>query len=608
MTSRMDIYRKYFQSDIFSLSSSSILSPKIRVRQPQRSLAKTKDDLFNTEIHSKIHDASKSGIKRQKDLNKIYGSDIFFRKKLDRVENRTGVKKIRNSNNFSSCFESMKDNEEFKREIKSYAAKHRSSKREYNPDKYILKESPSERFYDQYYESHGSDIFPERPFSTGPECRRKYANNKKNLKKDIQKMDDCGVDQKRIPGEHVGQYTERKRYPKKNNIIFSDKKNDNFYSNPEVSAQTASKINRQILLESHILTKQGKEGEENKNTENIKVRIKEDRLNNLRDDYYHLGNENPRRDLQNNDQTEWGAYRSKWIRTNIDWASPETEVMFANTVSKEMKKNYGPKGPNAFQRKLNQLADSKNTDTITNIKKESIVNIKKPLSEVELNGSGFGKIDKALNEIPNLKEDKKLKIRNNATTAIINGENNWDEKVKSLNKYYTNNRIIVNRKENLENKEKTGHDFSEFVLTYPVKGQFEKFSESDIKTMFGSKGVHVYDVRKNMFDKGTYNMFNFKVRENEGEVNLKKKINEVKKDLEKQNCKIQIERKEKKDMRKKLKYFVSNPGEKISIMNENADLENKEKNRYQKIPKHILKMRSFSKQFQNIDYKYKQAK
>jgi len=608
MTSRKDIYRKYFHSDIFSLSSSSILSPKIRVRQPQRSLAKTKDDLFNTEVHSKINDTSRSGIKRQKDLNKIYGSDIFFRKKLDRAENRTGVKKIRNANNFSSCFESMKDNEEFKREIKSYAAKHRSVKREYNPDKYIFKESPSERFYDQYYDCHGSDIFPERPFSTGPECRRKYANNKKNLNKDIQNLDDCGVDQKRKPGEHVGEYTERKRYPKKNNIIFSDKKNDNFYSNPDVSAQTASKINRQILLESHILTKQGKEGEENKNTDNIKVRIKEDRLNNLRDDYYHLGNENPRRDLQNNDKTEWGAYHTKWIRTNIDWASPETEVMFANTVSKEMEKNYGPKGPNAFQRKLNQLADSKNTDTITNIKKESIVNIKKPLSEAALNGSGFGKIDKALNEIPNLKEDKKLKIRNNATTAIINGENNWDEKVKSLNKYYTNNRIIVNRKENLENREKTGHDFSEFVLTYPIKGQFEKFSESDIKTMFGSKGVHVYDIRKNMFDKGTYNMFNFKVRENEGEEYLKKKINEVKKDLEKQNCKIQIERKERKDMRKKLKNFVSNPGEKVAIMNENAVLENKEKNRYQKIPKHILKMHSFSKQFQNIDYKYKQSK
>jgi hypothetical protein len=608
MNSRKDIYRKYFQSDIFSLSSSSILSPKIRVRQPQRSLAKTKDDLFNTEIHSKIHKASKSGIKRQKDLNKIYGSDIFFRKKLDRTENRTGVKKIRNSNNFSSCFEPMKDNEEFKREINSYAAEHRRPKREYNPDKYILKESPSERFYDQYYESHGSDIFPERPFSTGPECRRRYANNKKNLKKDTQKMDDCGVDQKKKPGEHIGQYTERKRYPKNNKIIFSDKKNNNFYSNPNVSAQTASKINRQILLESHILTKQEKEGEKNKNTENIKVRINEDRLNNLRDDYYHLGNENPRRDLKDNDPTIWGAYRTKWIRTNIDWASPETEVMFANTFSKEMKKNYGPKGPNAFQRKLNQLADSKNIDTITNIKKESIVNIKKPLSEAQLNEAGFRKIDKALNEIPNLKEDKKLKIRNNATTAIINGENNWDEKVKGLNRYYTNNRIIVNRKENLENREKTGHDFSEFVLTYPVKGQFEKFNESDIKTMFGSKGVHVYDIRKNMFDKGTYNIFNFKVRENEGEENLKKRINEVKKDLEKQNCKIKIERKEKKDLRKKLKNFISCPGEKLAIMNENAELENKEKNRYQKIPKHILKMHSFSKQFQNIDYKFKQAK
>ena len=225
-----------------------------------------------------------------------------------------------------------------------------------------------------------------------------------------------------------------------------------------------------------------------------------------------------------------------------------------------------------------------------------------------MNEAGFRKIDKALNEIPNLKEDKKLKIRNNATTAIINGENNWDEKVKGLNRYYTNNRIIVNRKENLENREKTGHDFSEFVLTYPVKGQFEKFNESDIKTMFGSKGVHVYDIRKNMFDKGTYNIFNFKVRENEGEENLKKRINEVKKDLEKQNCKIKIERKEKKDLRKKLKNFISCPGEKLAIMNENAELENKEKNRYQKIPNHILKMHSFSKQFQNIDYKFKQAK
>jgi len=78
-------------------------------------------------------------------------------------------------------------------------------------------------------------------------------------------------------------------------------------------------------------------------------------------------------------------------KTNLDWSNPETEVMFLKNHYKEMNKIYGPKGPNAFQRKLSQLADSKYVDTITNTKKESLLDIHKPPSQVIVDGEGFKK-------------------------------------------------------------------------------------------------------------------------------------------------------------------------------------------------------------------------
>jgi hypothetical protein len=38
--------------------------------------------------------------------------------------------------------------------------------------------------------------------------------------------------------------------------------------------------------------------------------------------------------------------------------------MFGNLDSKNANSNFGPNGPTPFQRKLNQLADTKNIDTI----------------------------------------------------------------------------------------------------------------------------------------------------------------------------------------------------------------------------------------------------
>ena len=53
-----------------------------------------------------------------------------------------------------------------------------------------------------------------------------------------------------------------------------------------------------------------------------------------------------------------------------------------------------------------------------------------------------------------------------------------------------------------------------------------------------------------MFDKGTYNTIKFKVRENEDEGNMKQNIDEIKKELEKKDYKIEIIPEKKKLLKK----------------------------------------------------------
>ena len=63
-----------------------------------------------------------------------------------------------------------------------------------------------------------------------------------------------------------------------------------------------------------------------------------------------------------------------------------------------------------------------------------------------------------------------------------------------------------------EVEKKSGHDYEDYVLTYPTRSQFEKYDEGEIKKIFGTKGLNIYDVQKNMFDKDTYNTIKFKVK------------------------------------------------------------------------------------------------
>ena len=233
---------------------------------------------------------------------------------------------------------------------------------------------------------------------------------------------------------------------------------------------------------------------------------------------------------------------------------------------------------------------------------------------------GIGKWEQILEEIPNIKEDKKRKLKMDATTSLLNDDKELEKKAKTLNNFYTSpNKEIINKKrkkqvtdkignkkginnnKNLE--EKCGHDFTDYVLSYATKGTFEKFGENDIKKMFEKNGVHIYDIKKNLFDKGTYNTIKFKVRDDiNGQEALKQKINDIEKNLGK-NYNVKIEKEKKKNLKINSKNFCSNPGAKLGILNENIGVYDNAK--YTKIPDNIRNKKSFSKQFEQVNYKYK---
>jgi hypothetical protein len=380
--------------------------------------------------------------------------------------------------------------------------------------------------------------------STEPKSKELYALKKKHLKKELTQYNDCGVDRKKKPGEHEGQANEKKIYVKKKNnwaessgYHFAESKN-----NPENN----SKINKQMNLRSYLFkeNEDSKQKEKNAsldlNIEQINSRIQEEKQKNDRYERYHIGDENKKRDLSNNDRDLWGSVHSKWEKTNIDWRDPHTEIMFGPGIPKDFNDNFGPNGPNAFQRKLNNLADTKNKDTINEENKVPINNIQKPLSNKVINDEGMEKIEEIVNEIPNLSDAKKRKIKMEATTSILIPEFDWDRKVKTLKRFYTNHnfgkyrkhsslitKIGAKNEKKMKVQKKSGHDYQDYILTYPTRSQFEKYEEGEIKKIFGIKGVNIYDVQKNMFDNGTYNTIKFKVRENEDDGKLKNKMNEI---------------------------------------------------------------------------------
>ncbi len=606
--SREQVLEKYFNSDIFNTAPIKVEKiTTIRVRQSQTSLANTKNDIFNTEKKAQNAESFvKKLFNRKLVYSKIYGSDIF--NQTNPTESK--INKVRNRNNFSTCFDNMKNNEEYKKNLQSYAKEKRAEKKSFKPDKYLNTETPAERYYKEMYNNNGK-IFPENNLKKDLINKEKYAEKKRNLKNDINKIND--------------EISEIKTNPKNSKQIYVRKKNkwteNNSggykFINTKISQFDNAKINKQLNLQSNIFQNSENKLEKSEilNYDKIKSRLEEEKNKEYLNNTYHISHNNQNNkspDLSNNDKLLFGSVHTKWEKSNIDWHNPITELMFGNLKSKEMNSSFGPNGPTPFQRKLNQLADSKNIDTITEKEKNPINNFEKQNVNNDINDIGIHKVEKILEETSDLKEDKKLKIKMNATTSLLNSDNDLEKKIKTLSNYYTNPLKTKKLKKEITAKvgtkyatkdKKNSNSNSDYVLNYATKDQFEKFGENEIKKMFAKYGVHIYDVHKNMFDNGSYNTIQFKVRQNKDEEKIKEKMNEIEKNLSK-NYKVKINKEEKKDLKINNKNFVNEPGKKVGVYNENIGNQKEEK-KYFKINNNIKRKQSFSRQFQQINYKYK---
>ena len=652
MSKRANIYEKYQKSDIFNLNP---VSNNFEGRQTftghnlQYSTTNTEDKVNNTID-------SQRAVNQRRYMLKQHQSDIF---NVNKSFDNTKKQKIRGDPNISTCFDSMKDNTQFANDIKEYTLKKRGIKTKYDPDKYLHNEDATERLYNQLYDKNRNPILS------------KTNNNIKNSNNDLnnEKNDkNLFLERKKtMKNQFINKYFDQRnrndikklekeaqqaeklhKYYKSKGFTYKDNENNNLTENkfvtPDKCQGNSSKINRQIQLQSNIFSTIENNDKNVNDIDKINERIKtvenEKDKNKEKKEKKMLNTKNNKKTRNikenENDRNIWGSVKSRWEKSNLDWRNAETEIIFGKTYNGEMperdEKNSDEKKNNPFQKKMEQLQDSGNKDTINeSIKTKRKYN--KNIFKDNLNPtSNLEQINEILDEIPEnvLKYDKKKKIIFNANTTGLNGETDIDPNFTNYNKYHKNinkNKKLkepkikimskdgeknINKRKNIDknvNNLKAHEDYNihDFVLSYDskaknAKNNLDKYSDKDIKLLFSKKGIHVYDIQKKYFDNGKYNIIKFKVRENEGENALKDKMKEIENDLSKKQYNICIEKDVEKEKKKNLRNVVNAPGSKVAMFAEN----NENKNNFKKKePLQIKNSTRFTGQFNMIDHKYK---
>ena len=620
MASRQDVFNKYYASDIFNQNPQYVNAPKQnpKPRLNRSCLESTKEDVFNigkerriqrnfnNNEPRKVQPTCASVEKRKQNYDKIYGSDIFNSRKASSIERRRGRQQIPNATNRSTCFDGMKNNDEYSNDLKYYTKQHRAEKKEYDPDKYVNKVTPQERYYKQYYENSGNIISPgynRNADINGEKNKLDYVQKRVNLEKNEKIYNDVGADKKRIGGEAPEKEV---RYVK-NHPITEYQKNHRRFVDVSEFPENNCKINKQIQMESHIFSNEKNYYDKtNEEINQINERIKKEQLKQYNENV--LGQpiqKVNKRDLSNNDPSLFGAVHSKWGQTNITWNSPEAEVMFGKNYTDSIYQKYGPK-PTAYQRKMNQLADSQGIDTLSGYDKSHVYNYQKPEREVQVNDETSKKIEKLVDDIPNLNEGQKYGIKMKTSVLDFTDNNQWDNKAKNLNNYYKQGNIRQKNKEvtdkptniNRNNNDNEDYGYHDFVITYPLKNnQFEKFDEKDIQKLFGTKGVNVYDVHKNPFPKENYNTITLKIKGNDINNELTSKVKSVQEDLKRQNYKLNIEKGTKKNVKKNNQRTENNPS---NPMNAGST--------YKVMPPEYMQKKGFTNEYSGVNYDYKRPK
>ena len=629
MYTKQDIFDKYYKSDLFNNSQSDSKSRRAKavIRPNYPTLESTKEDVFNIGKEGRIirgrnkyqnesenpTGLSLSFAKRKKNYDRIYGSDIFNQRSSSE-ERRRGIKLIQNTTQKSNCFEEMKNNDEYVKDLQYYTETHRSEKKEFKPDFNMKYVPPQERYFRHHYEVHGKVVLPETDYyelANGEERMNNYINKKQNLNKESN-----NYNHKRSESEGSGKeirYLREKKFDMEEKRPFVDL---------NIHPRNNAKINKQIQYESHIFQNEEQNKNFNEQIKEIDDRIEQERKRRTYNrNVIGIPYRRINRDHSNKERKFFKSVDSRSARTNIDWTCPEKEVMYGQTYIEDTRKAYGPKGPSAFQRKLIQFADSQNLDTLSGLEKTPIINIKKPKKEEIINAETTRKIEDFVHTIPDLNEGQKLGIRMKASVLDVKNDDEFKNKSKLINDFYKKKprlykeREITGKVNDRNEKEKINKPDSEirdkgyqnFILTYATKSnQFDKLDDYEIKNMFAKKGIQIYDVKKNPFDKGGYNQITFKVKGNDLNNQISNKVKLVKEDLVKKNYKINIEKEKSKNNRKNPKNLLGGTRGKAVIMIEPSKKVNGSK--YTTIPKEIMARKGFTRAWEGLNYNYKKFK
>ena len=625
MSVKKEMYKKFYESDIFNTNPNyeqlEITKKKVKPNYP--TLENTKEDVFNIGKERRIRRnkdnkvkndfqnntmISRSVDRRKKNYEKIYGSDIFNKGRSSSVERRRGVKQIPNQTNKTTLLNQIGNNEEYIKDLKYYTSQHRAEKKEYDPDIYMSKITPQERYYRDYFANHDILSGENRNKKTEDKQINDYIHNKLNLKNEINKYNNIGADKKGKEGEI--NYKEKRYFKQKPKDMYEGRRQ---FIDSNQYPQNNCKINKQIQMESHIFSNENKNKDYNEEAKEIN-----DRLELEKRKHYHLDVlgqpikpiKREKKDSINTDRSLYGSVNSRWRQSNIDWKSPEAQIMFNSTFSDENKCQT------ARERKRSQLAGSQNADILSGIEKQPYDDYN--LNNEFQNNSGKKKLDNLIDEIPNLNDGEKLGIKMKSSALDCNNDEDFDKRGKMLNDFYAGKHNRINREKEITGKVNDKHDkisneyrnknnndnlYHDYVITYATKGnnQFEKFDEIDIQKLLGTKGILVYDVHKNPFGKGNYNMINLKIKGNDSNNELYNKVKRAQDELRKQNYKINIEKGRVKNHGKKKGKIVTKPGSKVGVVYENMNGGSK----FTEMPKEIKARKGFTKQFAQINYGYK---
>ena len=586
MASRKEYFGKYYSSDIFNLiQKSPIDETKPKLRLNRSTLENTKEDLFNIRKEKRINRNENKDIyfnnsaeKRKINYEKIYGSDIF-NLRAKSVEKRNGRHHMPNIANKSTCFEEMKNNEEYIKEFKQYTKEKRGD----DDNKYNIK-----------------------TMENNNKNELKYIKRRKT---DIESQNNKGLINHNKNSNSILNF--RKKHPL---TLYSTQKR-HFVDLDECRENNCA-INKQLQFESYLFSNQDNnyiKSQEDINEINARINKRKHTPNNFNILGQPIIRVNRKKNFNDNIHSSMCELHPKKIGpSNMTWDNPSSEVMYSPDYTKNLYKNYGPKGPTAYQRRLHQFADSDNLDTLSGLKKNygnNFKNVKKPKTDEIKNKEEQKKIEKILEGVPNLSEGKKILIKMNSSILDFNDDKELEKKTKDLNNFLkkekTKKKEITDKINHIDNKKIANNkNFDNYIITYGIKGgnNFEKYNENEIKNIFGKKGINVYDIHKNNFARGkSYNTIELKIAGNNINNDLNKRIKLIQDDLIKKNCKVKIEKIKKSN---NIKKTVTNPGGKIAIMKENI-INKKEENKYKMMPNEYKTKSNFTKQFSGINYSYK---